>query len=44
MIFVKSFEKREIPRIQALLEKYRDKSVFVFKSRAEADGFLEVLS
>ena len=38
--YVKSFNDNEKPKILRLLEKYRDKDVFVFKSREDADVFL----
>ena len=39
-LFVRSFAERERPKILALLEKYRDKTVFVFSDRRKADAFL----
>ena len=38
--YVKSFNDNEKPKILRLLEKYRDKDIFVFKSREDADVFL----
>ena len=41
---VESFASEELPRIYELVEKYnKDKTVIIFKSRAEADGFIENL-
>jgi adenylate kinase family enzyme len=39
--YVKSFNERNRPQIVALLERYKEKEIFIFKSRFEADGFLE---
>lgn len=39
--FIKSFKTERCPQIYALLEKYSDKPNVVFKTRAEADAFLE---
>ena len=41
MEFIKSFNEQSRPNIFALLEKYSDKTLFVLKSREEADEFLE---
>ena len=38
--FIKSYKEQERPKVLALLEKYGDKAIFVFKSREEADAFL----
>ncbi len=38
--FVKSFNSQSRPEIIALLEKYSDKDIIVFKNRDEADDFL----
>ena len=40
---IEEFPTKELPTIYALLEKYSDKSVFIFKSRQEADDFLHCL-
>ena len=40
---IEDFPSKELPRIYALLEKYNDKNVYVFKSRQIADAFLEGL-
>ena len=38
------FSKDQLPQIYELLEKYqKDKNVIIFKSRKEADDYLEVL-
>ncbi len=39
--FIKNFKRERCPQIYALLEKYGDKPNVVFKTRAEADAFLE---
>ena len=41
--FIKSFKTERCPQIYALLEKYRDKPKVVFKTRAEAEEFLEAV-
>lgn len=38
--FIKSYGEQQKPRVLALLEKYRDKSVIVFKSREQAEAYL----
>ena len=39
---VENFASEELPRVYELVEKYnKEKTVIVFKSRAEADGFIE---
>ena len=40
MEFIKSFNEQQRPIIKSLLDKYSDKEVFTFDSRAEADEFL----
>lgn len=37
--FIRSFQEESRPRIFELLEKHRDKEIYVFKSREEAAGF-----
>ena len=39
--YIKSFVKDQKPKISALLEKYSDKNIVVFKSREEADRFIK---
>ena len=39
--YIKSFGKDQNPKISALLEKYSDKNIVVFKSREEADRFIK---
>ena len=39
--FIKKFNGQQRPQILELLEKHRDKNIFIFKSRTEADGFLQ---
>ena len=41
--FIKSFKTERCPQIYALLEKYSDKPKVVFKTRAEAEEFLEAV-
>lgn len=38
--FIKGYNEQQRPKVLALLEKYGDKDVLVFKSREEADAFL----
>ena len=38
--FIKSYNEQQKPKVLELLEKYRDKNIIVFKSREEADAFL----
>ena len=38
--FIKSYNREQRPKVMALLEKYGDKTVFVFTSREQADAFL----
>ena len=40
---IEEFPSKELPNIYALLEKYRDKNVFIFKSRQQTDAFLQAL-
>ena len=39
--FIKKYNEESRPKIVMLLEKYKEKNIIVFKSRAEADKFLE---
>lgn len=39
--FIKSFHARQRPLVLALLEKYSDKRIHVFRSREQADLFLQ---
>lgn len=41
--FIKNFKTERCPQIYSLLEKYGDKPQFVFKTRAEAEKFLEAV-
>lgn len=41
--FIKNFSKESRPKILSLLLEYPDKEIFVFKTRAEGDAFLEQL-
>ena len=38
--FIKNYEEQQKPKVLELLEKYSDKNIIVFKSREEADAFL----
>ncbi len=38
--FIKTFNKEQRPTIITLLDKYNEKNIFIFKSREEADVFL----
>ena len=38
--FIKSYDERQKPRVMELLDKYGDKNIVIFKSRKEADAFL----
>lgn len=38
--FIKKYNEESRPKVIALLEKYYDKEIIVFKSRAEADEYL----
>ena len=39
--FIKNYNTENRPKVMALLKKYNRKNLFVFKSRGEADAFLE---
>ena len=41
--FIQSYRAQQRPQVLALLEKYGEKNVFVFTSRAQADDFLSRL-
>lgn len=38
--FIKSFNEQRRPQVMALLQRYSDKNVLIFQSRAKADAFL----
>ena len=38
--FIKNYNEQQKPKVLELLEKYSDKKVIVFKSREQADAFL----
>ena len=40
---IKEFPSKELPKIYALLGKYPNKDVYIFKTRQQADSFLEGL-
>ena len=39
--FIEDFPKDTLPYIYELLERYSDKNIVIFKSREEADGYIE---
>ena len=39
--FIKSYNETSRPKVISLLEKHSDKNAYVFKSREEADAFLD---
>lgn len=42
--WIMDFSKGQLPQIYALLEKYqKDKNIVIFRSRKEADDYLEIL-
>lgn len=41
--FIRSYEGQSRPKVLELLKMYSDKSIFVFKSREEADGYINSL-
>ena len=38
--YIKNFSEQQRPKVLELLEKYSDKNILIFKSREEADTFL----
>ena len=38
--FIKSYNEQQKPKVLELLEKYGDRKIVIFKSREEADAFL----
>ena len=38
--FIKNYNEQQKPKVLELLEKYSDKNIVIFKSREEADAFL----
>lgn len=40
MDYIRNFNEQRRPQIIALLEKFKDKNIVIFTSRAEADAFL----
>lgn len=42
--FIRAFPQTTRPKILTLLERYRDRAIHIFHSRAEADAFLARLS
>ena len=41
--FIRTYNERERPKVLARLNKFKDKTIYVFKSRADADDFLRTL-
>jgi len=41
--FIKSYNTESRPKVLELLEQYKDKNVVIFRSRGEAEKFLEML-
>ena len=39
--FIKNYNSKNRPEVMALLDKYSDREVYIFKSRNEADEFLK---
>ena len=42
--FIKKYNEESRPKVIELLEKYKEKNIIIFKSRAEADEYLRRLS
>ena len=40
---IRTYNERERPKVLARLNKFKDKTIYVFKSRADADDFLKTL-
>ena len=38
--FIRNYDEQQKPKVLELLEKYSDKNIVIFKSREEADAFL----
>ena len=38
--FIKNYNEQQKPKVLELLEKYSDKNIVIFKSREQADAFL----
>lgn len=41
--FIKNYNSQNRPEVMALLDKYSNKNIYIFKSRNEADEFLNTL-
>ncbi len=39
--FIKNYNRESRPKVMSLLQKYRDKNIFVFNSREDARAFIE---
>ena len=42
--FIKKFKNDSLPKIMALLEKYKNKNIFIFKNYQEINEFLEKIN
>lgn len=42
--FIKKYNEESRPKVIELLEKYKEKNIFIFKSRNEADEFLRSMT
>ena len=42
--FIKNFNLQNRPQILSLLEKHKDKQIFIFRNRKDADEFLKALT
>ena len=38
--FIKNYEEQQKPKVLELLKKHNDKNIIIFKSREQADAFL----
>ena len=38
--FIKNYNEQQKPKVLELLEKYSDRNIIIFKSREQADAFL----
>ena len=43
LLFIRNFETESKPKIMNLLQKYNEKDIHIFKSRAESDEYLKTL-
>ena len=42
--FIKDFKNKSLPKIMALIEKYKNKNIFIFKNYQEINEFLEKIN